>query len=148
MVSVRFPSLHGRCAQEAGGRDPLGGEFADAKEPGARARLKVGGPTQLDLARARHRYPHRAIKNMYAPRRLPLALVLLLRLCAVQDLEEPAGADAHARVEVGLGALDVVVERVAEELYVWQGGRCQDERGRLTGRRGDERERGDGPGSG
>lgn len=45
-----------------------------------------------------------------------------LGLRAVEDLEELCDAIAHARVHVRLGALDVVVQVVAEELDAVDGG--------------------------
>lgn len=47
-----------------------------------------------------------------------LLLDYVLLLCSVQDLEELADSESHSRVHVGLGALDVVVEIVSEDLNV------------------------------
>lgn len=47
-----------------------------------------------------------------------LLLDHILLLCSVQHLEELADSESHSRVHVGLGALDVVVEVVSEDLNV------------------------------
>ena len=62
----------------------------------------------------------------------------LLRLRAIEDLLELADAMAHTRVHIRLGALDVIMEVVAEELDVRDRAR-RDERVRKVAREEHER---------
>ena len=76
-------------------------------------------------------------KESDARHRLPIH-DRLLRLGAVEDLLELADAMAHTRVHIRLGALDVIVKVVAEELDVRDRAR-RDERVRKVAREEHER---------
>lgn len=55
---------------------------------------------------------------------LALLLARALLFGAIEDLEELGDAEAHARVHVRLGALDVVVQVVPEQLHARDGVFC------------------------
>lgn len=89
--------------------EPKGmGEGAETKSP-------VSSPSRLCIPN------NDRSKQKHAPSRLPLLLSRRLRLGPIKHLQELSHTLPHPRVHVSLGALDVVVKVVAEELDLGDG---------------------------